>query len=132
MAPTFANALGQIVDLCHQRLENVNVVRHEVRDQVALLEVEAQYGRYRLHIREIWQSAGPRKYAYYVLQDELVIVGFDNAPDPQALQLKYGSAYAAHRQERVPHRHTTRKEAVVLTADLSFAEFLDWLMVNLT
>lgn len=79
----------------------------------------------------VWQTNGERKYAYYILQADEVIAGFDNAPDPQALKLKYGASYTKYRQERIPHQHTTRKETLILTNELSFAEFLDWLAENL-
>ncbi|MBE2197586.1 MAG: hypothetical protein IAE79_03180 [Anaerolinea sp.] len=131
MAQTFADSLQEVIELCQQRLTAVTIARHTIREHVALVEIHVMYGRYAIHIREVCQADGVRKYAYYALQNDQVVVGFDNVPDPQALKLKYGALYTAHRLERIPHQHTAQKTAVMLTEEVACAHFLDWLMANL-
>jgi hypothetical protein len=109
----------------------VHVSVRDERPARAILKITANYGTYDLHISEIVLPIGDRKYAYYVLQDEDVIAGFDNAPDPEALKLKYGAHYGQHRLELIPHQHSTGKTGVSLTDAVSFDQFIAWIEENL-
>ena len=82
------------------------------------------YSVYQVRLREIRRADGSRKYAYYVLHQSQIIVGFDNASDPRALRLKFGEDYACHRLELVPHRHTEGKKAIELTSEMDCAAFI--------
>jgi len=56
---------------------------------------------------------------------------FDNAPNPEALKLKYGTHYAQHRLELVPHLHSAGKTHVSLTDVVGFEQFIAWIEENL-
>lgn len=127
MAATFAETSERIIALVRVHCHNVTVLRCEARSDVSILELSAEYGPYRLHVREIWRADGSRKYAYYVLDGETVIAGFDNAADPRALRLKYGPNYTKQRLEPVPHQHTTGKQSVALTAEMDCVALFAWL-----
>jgi len=95
----------------------------------AILRLRALYGHHRVFVTELL-SEGVRKYRYYLLLDDWVVVGFDNSPDPRAIRLKYGHVGAEHAGELVPHLHERNKAHVELTDDISFADFLSWLENN--
>jgi len=111
--------------------EHSTIFRREERSYLALLEMSGDYGVYQVRLREIWRADGSRKYAYYVLRQSEVVVGFDNASDPRALRLKYGKDYTRHRLELTPHRHTEGKKAIELTDEMDCAAFIVWLKENL-
>ena len=96
----------------------------------AILRLHAQYGKYRVFITELF-SDRVRKYRYYVLRDDWVEAGFDNSPDPRALQLKYGRIAAEHAGEYIPHLHQENKTRLSLTEEMTFAAFVDWLKANI-
>jgi len=58
------------------------------------------------------------------INKDLVVVGFDNAPDIKALKIKYGKDYVHHRDERIPHLHGKGKKSTELTEEIGFKEFL--------
>jgi len=109
----------------------VHVLVRDERPTRALLKITAKYGTYDFHISEIALPSGRRKYAYYVLKDKDVVAGFDNAPDPEALKLKYGTHYSQHRLELVPHLHSAGKAHVSLTDVVDFEQFIAWIEENL-
>ncbi|MFN8454366.1 MAG: hypothetical protein U0401_06800 [Anaerolineae bacterium] len=98
--------------------QHATILRYQERPDVAILEMQGNYGIYQAHLREIWRADGSRKYAYYLLHQSAIIVGFDNAPDPRALRLKYGQNYAYHRLALVPHRHTQYKNVFLKSFSL--------------
>ncbi len=132
MAETPAEYLDRVAALFTATFELATVVNRDDRSDRCLLEMTGQYGTYRVRFLEVVAPNAPRKYTYYVLQDDRVIVGFDNAPDPQVRRLKYSSAHAAHRYERIPHRHTTDKASVELVPETTCADFIAWVKTNLT
>ncbi len=132
MASTAAETIKHIIALAEAHCQNVTVLRCEERSDAAILELTAGYGRYRLHLREIWRADGSRKYAYYVLSGTTVLVGFDNASDPRALLLKYGPDYRLRRLEAVPHQHTAGKQALRLTAEMDCDALFAWLPATLS
>lgn len=131
MATSFTEAIDQVVLLFQTTFENPSVLRREERPAIAILEMRGDYGIYQAHLREIWRADGSRKYAYYLLGHSTIIVGFDNAPDPRALRLKYGKDYIQHRLELIPHRHTQEKRTVELTIEMDCVAFIDWIRKNL-
>jgi len=68
-----------------------------------------------------------RKYRYYVLRGDKVEVGFDNSPDPRALRLKYGQIGEEHIGESIPHLHRENKTQLLLTEEMTYADFVHWL-----
>ncbi|MDM8531656.1 hypothetical protein QUF63_10830 [Anaerolineales bacterium HSG25] len=131
MAESLAETLERVIDLCQQRFETVQVIRHDVYDDYAVLWLEIEYKVYLLRIREVVRRDGSRKYAYYAFQDSQVVGGFDNAADPRALQKKYGNAYTQHRLEPIPHYHTRDKAEVELTDEIHCIDFVQWVADNL-
>jgi len=105
----------------------VQVLARDERPARALLKITARYGDYDIYITEVVLFDDVRKYAYYVLQADSIIAGFDNAPDPDALKLKYGTHYAQHRLELIPHLHSAAKTQVSLTDALEFEQFIAWI-----
>ena len=92
----------------------------------ALLRIQARYGPYRIFITEVSDEGGC-KYRYYALLENEVVVGFDNSPDPRALRLKYGQIGEEHIGEYIPHLHRENKTQLVLTEELTCADFVHWL-----
>ena len=131
MAETPTEYLDRVTALFTAAFESSAVVNRDDRPDRCLLEMTGQYGIYRVRLLEVVAPNAPRKYAYYVLQDDRVIVGFDNVPDPQVRRLKYGSAHAAHRYERIPHCHATDKASTELAPETTCADFIAWVESNL-
>jgi hypothetical protein len=94
-----------------------------------ILRLQAMYGEYRLYITELVDRER-RKYRYYVLKGEYVVVGFDNSPDPRVIRLKYGYI-GEHAGEYIPHCHEQNKTVLQLTDSLDFPGFVAWLQHHL-
>lgn len=99
--------------------------------QRALLKLKAVYASYQILVTELLSDEA-RKYRYYVLQDNWVEAGFDNAPDARALRLKYSKIGKKHTGELIPHLHLQNKNELLLTEDMTFERFVDWLKENLS
>jgi hypothetical protein len=95
----------------------------------AILRLSAVFGEYHVLAAELI-SQDARQYRYYVLRGEFVEAGFDNSPDPRAIQLKYGRIGAEHANEPVPHLHRADKTQLFLTEEMTFEAFVDWLKAN--
>jgi hypothetical protein len=130
MAETLAEYLDRVTALFAAAFESAHVISRDDRIERCLLEMVGQIGAYRVRLLEVVTRNSPRKYAYYVLQDERVIAGFDNASDAQVRRLKYGDAHAAHRYERIPHRHGPDKAEVELTDEVACADFIAWVQAH--
>lgn len=113
MAGTFRKDFARIVALARVKLEQVEVIQ-EIDTERAILIIKGQRPPYRIFIKATISSKG-RRYAYYILINEQVMLGLDNHPDRQALRLKYGSKFAAHLAELIPHRHNVDKTLLTLT-----------------
>lgn len=90
----------------------------------ALLKISGNFRKFKVRITEVVDE-DKRKYAYYLIKNDFVIIGFDNAPDIRALKIKYGEDYGHHHDERIPHFHGKRKESTELTKEISFKEFME-------
>ncbi|HJH26408.1 MAG TPA: hypothetical protein C5S37_06445 [Methanophagales archaeon] len=66
-----------------------------------------------------------RRHFDEIINSDLVVIGFDNAPDINALKIKYGEGYVHHLDERIPHFHGKGKKNTELTKEISFREFLE-------
>jgi len=131
MESTLASYFDGVKILFAQEFENAVVTKYDDGLNRAILEMWGDFGLYRVRLLEVVTHDLSRKYAYYVFNNEQVIVGFDNAPDPHALQLKYGITYTAHRLERIPHCHIKNKTQVELTDEMRCADFVAWVKANL-
>lgn len=130
MAPT-AEHFDRVLTLCQTVCESVNLVIRDERPERALLKFTARYGDFDLYISEVVFPDESRKYAYYVLSQQKVIAGFDNAPDPEVLKLTYGVEYVQHRLELIPHMHGADKLTATLTDSMDVEQFLAWVQRNL-
>ena len=104
--------------------------RADITPQRAILHLKGQYGSYRIMITELL-SEGIRKYRYYVLLGDTIEAGFDNAPDPRAIRMKYGKIGKEHAGETIPHLHLNNKTEIVLSDDMDFTDFIKWLKLNI-
>lgn len=94
-----------------------------------ILRLQAVYKNHRLYITEL-VDCERRKYRYYALKGEYVVVGFDNSPDPRVIRLKYGQI-GNHAGEYIPHCHEQNKTVLRLTKPLDFPSFIAWLQHDL-
>jgi hypothetical protein len=119
----------EIIELAQSIFENVI---YEIDDTPnrSILRINAEYSKYQILVTELF-SDGIRKYRYYVMRGNWVEAGFDNAPDPRGLKLKYGKIGEEHAGENVPHLHREDKTQLYLTEEMTFAGFVDWLKSNL-
>jgi hypothetical protein len=120
---------AEIIQLAQSVFEQVTYEVDETPVR-SILRIEAEYGKYQILVAELF-SDGLRKYRYYVMRGDWVEAGFDNSPDPRAIRLKYGEIGSAHTGEHVPHLHLDDKTRLSLTEEMTFSEFVDWLMENL-
>jgi hypothetical protein len=95
----------------------------------SILHLQGEYSSCKILITELF-SDKVRKYRYYVLQGNRVEAGFDNAPDPQAIRMKYGKIGKEHAGENIPHLHLDDKTKMVLTEEMMFSNFVEWLRKN--
>lgn len=130
MVQTPAEYLDGVTAVFFRAFPPITVKRDE-RQGRHLLEMWGHWGSFRVRLLEVIGVGIPRKYAYYVLDGERVIVGFDNAPDPGALRLKYGRDFVGHRHERVPHQHEVGKTVLQLTDEMNCVSFVEWVRDNL-
>ena len=131
MESTLTSYFDGVKVLFAQEFENAIVTRYDDGLNRSLLEIWGDFGSYRVRLLEVVTHELTRKYAYYVFEDDEIIVGFDNAPDPHALRLKYGETYTAHRLERIPHCHTEKKTQIKLTDEMRCSDFVVWVKTNL-
>ena len=92
----------------------------------AILRIQAEYRSHKILVTELF-SDNIRKYRYYVLQGNRVEAGFDNAPDPRAIRMKYGKIGEEHAGKDVPHLHLRDKKHIELTEEMVFSDFVKWL-----
>lgn len=96
-----------------------------------IVRLQAKYGSHQVLVTELF-SDKVRKYRYYVLSGDRVEAGFDNSADPRAIRLKYGKIDAQHAGEYVPHLHLDDKTRLLLTEEMTFEAFVNWLKVNIS
>ena len=120
---------AEIIELAQSVFENVTYEIDATPDR-SILRIDAEYGKYQILVTELF-SDGIRKYRYYVMRGDWVEAGFDNAPDPRAIRLKYGNIGEEHAGENVPHLHREDKTKLSLTEEMTFQDFVSWLKGNL-
>ena len=122
MARALDEGFADIIALARARLTQVRV-EEDVDADRAILIIEGQLDQYRILIKET-VSSGRRRYAYYVLLGERVVLGFNNHADRTALRLKFGEDYTTHVHDLVPHRHGPDKINTILTEAWTAGRFL--------
>jgi len=120
---------AEIIELAQSVFENV-VYEIDATPDRSILRINADYGKYQILVTELFGD-GIRKYRYYVMRGDWVEAGFDNAPDPRAIRLKYGKIGEEHVGENIPHLHREDKTKLYLTEEMAFQDFVDWLNGNL-
>lgn len=123
MARALAESFADIIALARARLTQVDI-DEEVSPDRAILAIEGRFDRYRVLIKET-VSPTRRRYAFFVLSGNRVMLGLDNHADRQALRLKYGDDFADHIHELIPHRHGPDKTTTQLTEEWTAQEFLN-------
>lgn len=122
MARALDAGFADIIALARTRLTPIHI-EQDVETDRAILSIDGKLGSYRVIIKEV-VNPQRRRYAYYVLQEERVVLGFDNHPDRTALRLKYGDYYTDHIHDLVPHRHGPDKTITSLTEPWDAIRFL--------
>ncbi|NEP83941.1 MAG: hypothetical protein F6K39_40935 [Okeania sp. SIO3B3] len=126
MAAPSEQYFAELTDLARHHLSQVSPVTLDVNPERAMWAIQGRLDDYDIHLKEIFTMVG-RTYAYYVVQDGQVVVGFDNYPDRRALRLKYGADFTAHLSERIPHKHGPRKATLDLSGEMTVVQFFDYL-----
>lgn len=121
---------ADVIALAQATFEGVKYV-NDLTPLRAILRLEAKYSIYRVLVTELF-SDEVRKYRYYVLEGDRVEAGFDNSPDPRAIRIKYGRIGEEYAGKNVPHLHLDNKNRLVLTEEMVFADFVDWLKTNIS
>ena len=120
---------AEIIALAQSAFEQVTY-EIDATPNRAILRVNAEYGKYQILVTELF-GGWLRKYRYYVMRGNWVEAGFDNAPDPRAIRLKFGKVGQEHAGELIPHLHSEDKTRLSLTEEMTFAEFVRWVKSNL-
>lgn len=120
---------AEIIELAESVFKNV-VYEIDATPDRSILRINADYGKYEILVTELI-SDEKRKYRYYVMKEDWVEAGFDNAPDPRAIKLKYGKIGKEHAGENIPHLHTENKTKLQITEEMIFTDFIEWLKSNL-
>lgn len=120
---------ADIIALAQATFEQVEYVT-DFTPSRAILRLQAKYRAHTILVTELL-GTGVRKYRYYILRGEWIEAGFDNAPDPRAIKLKYGQIGQEHTGENVPHLHLNNKMHLSLTEDMTFQSFIDWIKANI-
>ncbi len=113
----------EIINLAKNRLKNVEIIENDISIQRALLKLKGDFNAFSVRITEIIDKK-KRKYSYYVLKENEVIFGYDNAPDIRALKLKFGDEYHKHLNESVPHYHGKNKKEIKIGNEIQFEDFM--------
>lgn len=120
-----------LIQIAKTYLQNVRLARQTTFREYAVLELQGNWGNFRVIISEIHRCDKTIKYSYYLLdQHNEVITGFDNSADNLVLRLRYGSDWTAHLHEELPHQHTPDGN-IRLTEWVDFEGFLAWVEGNL-
>ncbi|MEA2032275.1 MAG: hypothetical protein U9N41_01675 [Euryarchaeota archaeon] len=113
----------EIIEDAKAALEDVEI-EQDYSVKRALLKISGNFRNLKVRITEVIDE-DKRKYTYYLINKDLVVIGFDNAPDIKALKIKYGKDYKYHLDERIPHFHGKGKKSTELTKEITFREFLE-------
>ena len=102
----------------------------DITPERAILQIAGKYDLYQIFVTELF-SDEIRKYRYYVLKENRVVAGFDNAPDPRAIRLRYGKIGREYAGKHIPHLHLNDKTDIELTEEMEFSDFIQWMKENI-
>ena len=111
--------------LVRKALYKVSFHRLHFNPDRVIWEAHASLEGFDIRLKEIFNQSG-RMYSYYVIEEDSVVVGFDNYPDRRALRQKYGRSFTTCLSELIPHKHGAHKATLELTSEMSVEEFLDY------
>ncbi len=132
MARSPEEHIEKLTTQAQQQLTDVRVIRRNVAESRALLNLEAIWRGYRIVIQEIHRADSSMRYSYYVLDENNIIVwGFDNSPDRRAIKLFYGINWKAHQHKEVPHQHDANGNVTLTSTLMTFEIFVEWLFDTL-
>ncbi|MFP4420075.1 MAG: hypothetical protein ACLFRG_05980 [Desulfococcaceae bacterium] len=95
----------------------------------ALLTLRGKYEFCEIFVTEL-RAGRERKYRFYAIREGTVAAGFDNAPDPRALRMKFGKINPKNIGTPIPHLHLDNKTRLVLTEEITLSDFVQWLREN--
>lgn len=134
MEPEAKHNFDDLIALAHANFDNIHSVVDTTPSR-SILRLTATFADYRIVVTELHRIVVTelrgevmRKYSYYLLADDIVIVGFDNSADPRAIRLKYGTIGQEHVGNLVPHAHYENKSRLVLTEEMTFQDFVTWVI----
>lgn len=117
-----------LIAAASQKLTDVRIMRREVGLSRALIDLEGQWGRYRVIVSEIHRADGSLRYAYYVLDEEnRLIYGCDNSPDNAVTRLRYGADWKSRLHEEIPHEHDAAQRVALAASPMSFESLIEWM-----
>ncbi len=112
-----------IAAFARSRLEQMRVVQFDITASRSILEIHGKFRDCDVRLKEIHAPSGSL-YSYYILEQGVVVVGFDNYPDVRVIKAKFGNQYKKHLGALVPHRHSREKKSVDLL-ETNAREFLE-------
>jgi hypothetical protein len=83
MAGTIGEDFARIVALARAKLTQVEVTE-ELDSDRGILAIRGQFGDHRVFMKETISPRG-RRYVFYILEGDRVVLGLDNHADRQAL-----------------------------------------------
>lgn len=114
--------LERLLKQIHGAFTDVQVRTFDISERRAVLQVRCTRGDKTIAVTEVL-TPDARKYSYYLIQGDKVLIGLDNSADRRALRLMYGRDFPQHIHEPIPHRHVA--DRVELTDKVTFAQFID-------
>jgi len=117
----------RLLKLARETFADVRILLWDITSDRSILKLRARYGEKEVAVSETLTEATQR-YSYYLFEQSTVLIGLDNYPDREALRLKYGSAFAQHLTERIPHAHGRDKHEVKLTGEKTFEDFVQMVL----
>ncbi len=117
-----------LINLAEETLENVRIIRRDVSQSRAIIDLEGEFKEYRIIISEIHRVRRSVRYAYYVLdRQNHVVHAFDNSPDNIAIKQKYGTTWKANLHEEIPHQHDAGGNLTLMPEPMNFDMFVECL-----
>lgn len=91
MAWSIREHIEKIIAQSKVLIKDVRIVRYDIGQSRAIIDLEGFWKDYRIIISEIHRFDKGVRYAYYILDNQGHIVhAFDNSPDNLAIKQKYG------------------------------------------
>ena len=103
MEPKIEKYFNSIINKANSFFSNIEYTFDRTPKR-AILRIKATYNDYRVFIMEL-VSPNYRKYNYYLLKNDYVVVGFDNSQDIRAIKMKFKKMPDKDIDKLVPHKH---------------------------